>query len=121
MGIELPPFSARVVDNDDWDKLASKFYWRENRRRRSIDEEHRDKGQDLKLPTGKFNLNKISLQESWQSIAWENYAESYPLDQPYFCNKCGCQMATGFPPENCPRCGAITIMGRMVADRLWNK
>jgi len=106
----------REVDSEAFDKLVVKDFNREIKRRKySVDDDHRDKRLDH-VDNGKFDVAQISMHDVWQKDYLNVFGKFCPMDADWRCPRCGCQFATGYPPERCPVCGCISPLGQLAEN-----
>lgn len=120
----IAPFKPpRPLDADALDKMLVRTYRDERIRRvRNVDDDFRNDIDTRYLPTGTFNLSKISMHEPIEEKAFNLLGgRRIPLESNYRCSHCGMEFGMAIPPLECPRCHRPTYMGELESIHAFNR
>ena len=123
MTVVAPFQRPRALDEDALDKMLVTTYRDERSRRvKHVDDDFRNDIDTSKLPTGTFNLSKISMHTPIEEMAFNMLGgKRVMLNTNYRCTHCGMEFGMAIPPLECPRCHTPTYVGELEKIRAFNR
>ena len=116
---------GRKVDEEYLTSFYKEIYrMEEQRRRKSVLDEHRDKclRDNPNNANQEHNPAERSMHDLWQKTFFDRYGGVVnEMNGQYTCRKCEHVMMAGIPPCYCPACDYITDYGILVRDKQFRR